>query len=248
MDQTESDKNRRPEMQGEIVPRQDDTDASVEKTRLGKIGRVIRYVSNKISGMTAEEKAEAAKIDGLRKGLVKDIDAMVQTDANIYLLFIRSLKETHASSDTWKLLRQYVDKGIATEAKIRYSTPPRIDYRNFVFIQDMFSESPDEIHLRSYLEILLESDENQFALLARWHSYHMNDLNNILDLHHAVTLVRNKNSDHFRLLFDFSSQNYIPDFRSLMLFLEYLSQVQRYDYEEAQNYIAVNLNRNGPYR
>lgn len=246
----------------EIVHVPDGADLLAEKPADSRVGIVVRFISDKISDVSPDQKAEMAKIDALKKGIMKDVNAMVQTDTNIYLLFVRELKKTNASSDVWEMLRRYIDSGIATEAKTRYSVPPHIDYRSFVLIQEMFEKAADGEHMRLFLRVLLESDEKQLALLAKWLSYHENDPDKFLNLHHGISAVRQQsvpqknqitparrpNDDNFRRLVNFSNEDLAPTYETLLVFLEYLTYAKRFNYEEAQNYIAVNLNKQGPYR
>lgn len=232
----------------EIVHVPKSADLMAEKPADRKIDIVVRFISDKISSVSPDQKAEMAKIDALKKGIMKDVNGMVQKDTNIYLLFVRTLQKTNASSAVWEMLRKYIDSGIAVEAKTRYSVPPHIDYRSFVLIREMFDEAKDSEHLRLFLNVLLESDEKQLALLAKWLSYHENDPEKFMDLHHGITAVRQPNDDNFRRLVDYSNEDLAPTYETLLVFLEYLTLTKRFNYEEAQNYIAVNLNKQGPYR
>ncbi|MCC7196884.1 hypothetical protein IT413_01670 [Candidatus Peregrinibacteria bacterium] len=221
--------------------------------RIGKptdstVNRVVRYISDKFSQGTPEEQAEKQKINGLKKGIVREIGEMVQTDSNIYVLFIKTLERTGASSDIWEQLKKYLEKGIDQEKKVRYSVPPNIEHRHFVFIQSLFENAHSAELPKIFLRILLESDEQQLALLAKWQDQHENDAEKIWDLHKWVLQVRSRNSEHFRRLMNFPITDLAPTYDRLVIYLEYLTQTRTFNYKEAQNYIEVHLHRQGPYR
>ena len=219
-----------------------------EKSTGGTVDRVIRYFSDKISPTTSQEKAEKDKILGLKKKIVKEIGDMVRTDSNIYVLFMQLMERTGATSDIWEQLGQYLEKGLNQEKKVRYSVPPNIEHRNFVDIQSLFQNAQSAELAGLFLRIVLASDERQLALLAKWQTHHENDAEKIWDLHLWVLQVRSRNPDHFRRLMDFPIVDLAPTYEHLVIYLEYLTRTQRFDYKEAQNYIAVNMHRTGPYR
>jgi hypothetical protein len=223
-------------------------ESRIEKPTDGTVDHVIRYISSKFAKGTPEEQAEKLKIDGLKKEIMTEINKMVQTDSNIYALFIRTLERTGATSDVWNQLKQYLEKGLHQEKKVRYSVPPNIEHRNFVFIQSLFENAQGAELPKIFLRIVLESDEQELALLAKWQEQHENDAEKIWDLHRWVLQIRSRNPEHFRRLMNFPIVDLAPTYDRLLIYLEYLTQTKRFDYKDAQNYIEVHMHRQGPYR
>jgi len=257
MSQTVPDEGGKP--RGKEIVHLPKTDTQIEMPAEGRVERIVRYVEDKVDHAItyAKEKvgkgdpevmAEKKKIDELKSEILKAVGAMVSTTSNIYLLFVSSLERTGASSQIWEKLKGYMDKGLAQEAKNRYSVPPNIEHRDFVHMKNMFEEAKDSESLRVFLQIVLQSDEKQLALIAKWQQHHENDIEKIQELHYGSMQVRSRSAENYRRLTEFSNSELAPTYEHLIILLEYLAQTSRFSYDEAERYIQVNLHRQGPYR
>lgn len=227
-------------------------DQKLENPKKSRIDRVLNYISDKFSEFSEEEKADREKVKATKKRIEGKIDDMVKSDrirlkpdTNIYEIFIAALTRTNASSDIWKLLEQYANKDLAQWEENPYGLS-RFGAVSLAWIKDLFKEVQNPLLLKTFLEILLVSDEQEMSFLAHWLEYHENDIEKIWALHNVITQIRTHNSDNYQYIRVY--REIVNNYDELIWYLEYLLQSNMFDSEAAREFIDDNLHFSPPYR